>query len=117
MEKPFLDLFDAIWIKATQDDLNSQENRLYADLKREFCTSQYIDADVMATERKYLKVIDEEMRTNKKEIQKMIKNKVYREAQEWPGIKRGKKDPVYEQEYRSLRKALIEVIKEKIVFL
>jgi len=115
----FIELNNAIWGKAVEDELKHQKARLFQDITEKVFTcllkfdkekrNTYAKVESIITERyripglKLVKQLESTIEEFHDNLKKSVQNKVYRESLEWPDNIKNKKDLEYEKEYRQIR--------------
>ena len=117
----WLDLYSAIWEKAVADDINFVVKRLHKcgfDSAYELFVSKKKEETIEKSDERFKKFKKElldycEIRT--REIERRIRELVYKEAQDWPNNGNYKiRDKEYNLKLQELRLEVIEYAKEKM---
>jgi len=118
----YLDLYEAIWVQAVEDDINKAVKELYeVALKNAYevliekrKTAFYIIKNIKRIEN-FNSELSEYCGIRARDVEQRIKELVYRESQEWPENKDYKiRDKEYNKILTQLKEEVAEYAKEKM---
>ena len=117
----YLDLYEAIWMQAINDDINMTTKLLYNrgfDSAYEVFILNRPNEHIEEGDKRFNKFKDELLeycRIRTREVEKRIRELVYKESQEWPHNKNYKvRDEEYNTKLQSLTLEVSEYAKEKM---
>lgn len=117
----YLDLYEAIWMQAINDDINMTTKLLYNrgfDSAYELFILNRPNEHIEEGDKRFNKFKEELLEYCKirtREIERKIRELVYKESQEWPANKKYKlKDEKYNTTLNTLKEEIVDYAKEKM---
>lgn len=121
----YINLNNAIWKQAVNDDFKGQKARLFYEIteqvfnvlvkydkeKRDTYSkiSKIVVKEYGATAAVAVKELEKEIKNHYEDLKKSVQMKVYRESLIWPNNPRNRKDTEYEKEFRQIRDNILKL--------